>query len=199
MKFRAALLAALTLCAACGGGKDAQTQGPQSPQPSARSLLIDSRGVVMPLADAVKTVRFVPFIPSAQIISVAVIPPLSDAAGRNAEPGLAIEYESNGDALLLSQWPRAGLHIGVGATSITSRPCAPVAYKADGLLWTTRNGRVMTLQPDGTVLASRVAREADRLLRAGACGRAPARTFSRPLPSRRPPPRAVSSPRRSAS
>ena len=181
MKFPAALFAAAVLCTACGGSKDAHAQDPPSPQPSARALLIDSRGVVMPLADAVKTVRFVPFIPSAQIVSVAVIPPLSDAADRNAQPGLAIEYESGGDALLLSQWPRAGLNISVGATNATSRPCAPVAYQADGLLWTTRNGRVMTVQPDGSVLASRIAREADRLLRAGACGRERAKTPSRPL------------------
>jgi hypothetical protein len=198
MRFRAALLAALTLCTACGGGKDAQTQSPPSPQPSARALLIDSRGVVMTLADAVKTVRFVPFIPSAQIIGVAVIPPLSDAADRNAQPGLAIEYESRGDALLLSQWPRTGFDIRIGATSASSRPCAPVAYKADGLLWTTRDGRVMTLQPDGTVLASRITREADRLLHAGACGRARIRTLSRPLPAPVVPSRVVSSPRRSA-
>lgn len=193
MKRRAALLAALALCAACGG-KGAQTRSTPLPQASARELLIDSRGVVMSLADAVKTVRFVPFIPSAQIISIAVIPPLSDAADRNAKPGMAIEYESGGDALLLSQWPRDGLQIDVGTTSTTSRPCAPVAYKADGLLWATRNGRVMTLQPDGTVPASRIEREANRLLRAGACGRR-TRTLFRPLPT---PPRAVSLPRRSA-
>lgn len=195
MKLRIALLALLAVCTACGG-KNAQTQTPQSPAPSARALLIESRGVVMPLADAVKTVRFVPFIPSAQIISVAVIPPLSDSADRNARPGLAIEYESGGDALLLSQWLSGGLNISVGSENATSRPCAPIAYKADGLLWTTRDGRVMSLQPDGTVLASRIAREADRLLRAGACGKARTRSLSRPLPA---PPRAVSSPRRSAS
>ena len=194
MKRRAALFAALALCTACGG-KGAQTQSTPLPQASARELLIDSRGVVMPLADAVKTVNFLPFIPSAQIIGVAVIPPLSDAADRNAKPGMAIEYESAGDALLLSQWPRERLNITVGATNVTSRPCAPVAYKSDGLLWTTRNGRVMTVQPDGTVAASRIAREADRLLRAGACGRR-TRTLSRPLPV---PSRAVSSPRQSAS
>lgn len=194
MKIQAApLLAALALCAACGG-KGAQAQNRQTPHPTV-TLLIESRGVVMPLTAAVRKISFAPFIPSIEIAGVAVIPPLSDAAGKRA-PGVAIEYESHGDALLLSQWPRMGLDIAIGGVDATSRPCAPVAYQADGLLWTTRDGRVMTLQPDGTVLTSRLAREADRLLRAGACdGRT--RALSRPLSSR--PSRAVSSPRRSAS
>ncbi|HLI94714.1 MAG TPA: hypothetical protein VKT72_01370 [Candidatus Baltobacteraceae bacterium] len=185
------LLAAAVFCTSCSG-KDAHAQSPDA-QPSTQ-LLIDSRGVAMSLASAVKTVNFVPFIPSAQIIRVAVIPPLSDAQDHRAVPGIAIEYESGGDALLLSQWLRGGLAIAVGADDLTTRPCAPAAYKADGLLWTTRNGRVMTLQPDGPVVESRIANEANRLLRAGACGR-PVKTLSRPLRTRLP---AVSLPRRSA-
>lgn len=162
------LLAAALLFTACGG-HHRQQQAPDTAQ-SPGQLLIDSHGVGMSLASAVKTVNFVPFIPSAQIMRVAVIPPLSDALDRRAVPGIAIEYESGGDALLLSQWLRGGLPISVGAEDLTTRPCAPVAFKADGLLWTTRNGRVMTLQPDGPVSESRLAREGDRLLRAGACG-----------------------------
>ena len=193
MKLRVlSLAAALAFCSACAG-KGGDAQAPASPQPSV-TLLISSRGVVMPLTQAVRHISFAPFIPSAQIASVAVIPPLNDNEDKRA-PGVGIEYESKGDALLLSQWPRAGLDIAVAGFDATSRPCAPVAYKPDGLLWTTRDGRVMTLQPDGTVAPSRIAREATRLLRAGACGRA--RIPSRPLPSRRSP--SVSSPRQSAS
>lgn len=188
----AAALLSCALAAGCGG----KTSAPEdTASPQATGMLIASRGAVMPLAVAVRQIGFVPFIPSEQIAAVAAIPPLSDAKDRAAPPGLAIEYESHGDALLLSQWPRAGLNIAVGGSDVTDRPCAPVAYRADGLLWTTRNGRVMTLQPDGIVDASRIWREADRLLHAGACGR-PARTFSRPRPTRS---RAVSLPPQSVS
>jgi hypothetical protein len=114
--------------------------------------------------------RFRPFIPSGHILQVAVIPPLNVDQQRNH--GIAIEYAANSHALLLSQWPRAGFTISVAAADVTARPCAPVAYKADGLLWATRNGLVMTLEPDGTIDASRLAREARRLLLGGACGRA---------------------------
>jgi hypothetical protein len=185
------LLAAALLFAGCAGKtlQHASADASQGPK-----RLIASRGVVMPLADAVKTVDFVPFIPPAQIIAAAVVPPLSDAQGRRAIPGIAFEYENGGDALLLTQWVRGGLTIRVGGDDLTTRPCAPVAYQAEGLLWTTRNGRVMTLQPDGSVLNVRIAREVDRLLRAGACGRAVS-PLSRSL---RTPPRAVSSPQRSA-
>jgi hypothetical protein len=188
---RFALLAAALLCAACAGKAAEHASTDPSPRPK---MLIASRGTVMPLADAVKTVDFVPFIPRAQIVAVAVVPPLSDAQGRRAIPGIAFEYENGGDALLLTQWVRGGLTMRVGGEDLTTRPCAPVAYQAEGLLWTTRNGRVMTLQPDGSVLNTRIAREVDRLLRAGACGRAVS-PLSRSL---RTPPRAVSSPQRSA-
>ena len=194
MKLRAlSLLAAVLLCSCAG--KAGSAHDPQTPGP-APTLLVASRGITMPLRNAVRYLNFAPFIPSAQIAGVAVIPPLSDDEKKRA-PGIAIEYDDGGDALLLSQWPREGLRIAVGGFDATSRPCAPVAYKPDGLLWTTRNGRVMTLQADGTVAASRVAREAGRLLRAGACER---RTTTRiPLRFRpSPPSRAASLPRRSA-
>lgn len=185
------LLLLATLCAACGskGGDAAQ------PAPSA-TLLIQSRGVPVTLQAAVRKANFAPFIPSAQIAGVALLPPLSDDPAKRRYAGIGIEYESNGDALLLSQWPRAGFDIAVGPVDATSRPCTPVVYKPDGLLWTTRNGRVMTLQPDGDVLPSRVQREAERLLRAGACGQR-TRSLSRPL--RAPGSPSASLPRRSAS
>lgn len=185
------LLAGLALCGGCSGDRAGTTDGPR-PAPT---LLIESRGVTMPLADAVRKTGFSPFIPSAQIAAVAAIPPLNDDE-KTREPGIAIEYEKRGDALLLSQWPRARLGITVAGVDAIRRPCAPVAYKPGGLLWTTRDGRVMTLQPDGAIAPARIARETDRLLRAGACGRR-IRTLSRPLPTRRPP--VVSLPRQSAS
>lgn len=182
------LTALLAVLCACGGEGGARSAATSRPLPR---LLILSRGEPMTLRAAVRQVRFAPFVPSGPILGVAAIPPLSDDEKKRA-PGIAIEYRNGRGAMLLSQWPRAGIDITVGAFDATSRPCAPIAYKADGLLWATRNGRVMTLQPDGAVPASRVAHEANRLLRAGACERR-ARTLSRP-PSRP----VVSSPRQSA-
>ena len=146
----------------------------------------------MPLALAVRSLQFRPFVPRAQVVQVAVIPPLNVNQQKNH--GLAIEYVAGGTALLLSQWPRAGVDLASSALDLTRRPCAPVAFKADGLIWTTRNGLVMTLQPDGTAPPSRVAREAQQLFADGACGSG-ARTSPRPR-TQTP---AVSSPRQSVS
>lgn len=189
------LLAAVVLCSGCAA-KGGDPHRERTPKP-APTLVIEARGVTMSLAQAVRTARFTPFVPHATLAAAAVIPPLSDDE-RKRGPGIAMEYISEGHALLLSQWPREGLQIAVGADDLTSRPCAPVAYKPDGLLWTTRDGRVMTLQPDGTLEASRIAREARRLLRAGACGGRRTKTLPRLLlPPRRS--RVVSLPRQSAS
>ncbi|HKU66820.1 MAG TPA: hypothetical protein VJP85_03495 [Candidatus Baltobacteraceae bacterium] len=193
MKLPALSLAPVFALCACGGGSGAQHAA--TPQPSLAPL-ISSRGVTMPLEQAVHELTFAPFIPAAQIAGIAIVPPLSDDEDKR-DPGIAIEYKSEGDTLLLSQWPRTKIEIAVGSFDATRRPCAPVAYKPDGLLWTTRDGRVMTLQPDGAVAPARIAREVDRLLRAGACQRRTGATLSRPLPSRRTP--SVFSPRRSAS
>lgn len=164
MTASALLLALLTGCAA-GTGSNAQA----TPQPQA-TMLIESRGVVTPFTAAVKSIAFRPIVPSSQMAAVALIPPISGEDSRKTH-GLAIEYAGRGDALLLSQWPRPNVAIEVDGTDITARPCAPVAYKTDGLIWSTRSGLVMTLQPDGKVPLSRLAREAHRLLAAGGCRR----------------------------
>jgi hypothetical protein len=135
-------------------------QRTQTPKPMA-TMLADARGVSVPLTVAVKQIAFRPMVPDAQIADVALIPPLGGTDRRESH-GIAIEYARAGDALLLSEWPRLGFNV-------TRRPCAPVAYKPGGYLWTTRNGLVMTLQSDGAVAPSRIVREVHRLLRSGAC------------------------------
>lgn len=155
--------AALFLLTACAGAPQGREQ--PSPQPT---LLIQSRGVVVPLTAAVQQIAFRPLIPSAQIVAVALIPPLGGVDSHKTH-GLAIEYAGGGEALLLSQWPRPAFDVGSGGAAITASPCAPVAFKADGLIWTTRNGLVMTLQPDGAAPASHLVREADRLMAAAGC------------------------------
>lgn len=161
-----ALTCALLLMTSCA--KHAvQPRSTQTPIAVA-TLLIESKGVTMPLGLAVRSLRFSPFVPRAQIVQVAVIAPMN--VNQQKSHGLAIEYVAGGNALLLSQWPRAGVDFSSSALDFTRRPCAPVAFKADGLIWTTRNGLVMTLQPDGTAAPSRVAREAHQLIADGACG-----------------------------
>ena len=158
---RGASLLLATLClAACASHKPVSTQGTPAP---AATTLIEARGVTVPLRDAVKQIAFRPLLPGNQIVSVALIPPLGGTDSKRAH-GVAIEYANAGDALLLSEWPRMGF-------AITRSPCAPVAYRSDAFIWTTRNGLVMTLQPDGPVSPSRVLREVRRLVRAGACNK----------------------------
>jgi hypothetical protein len=158
MKNGVFLLLAL-LPAACASSRQPATMQ-DTPKPAA-TLLIDARGVGVPLRDAVKQIAFRPLIPGNQLVSIALIPPLGGTDGRESH-GVAIEYASAGDALLLSEWPRLGF-------DVTGSPCAPVAYKSNAFVWTTRNGLVMTLQPDGAVPPSRITREVRRLMRAGGC------------------------------
>ena len=68
-------------------------------------MLIDDRGTSMPLEQAITHVVFKPFIPAAQILGYAVLPPLGDL-DTDAHRGLGIEYVSNNGAMLLSQWPK---------------------------------------------------------------------------------------------
>lgn len=159
---------------------------------SPRPLLIESRGVVMPFAQARRQLAFAPWMPRAKTIAVALIPPLGGNDARTTH-GIAMEYEDGGAKFLLSQWPRNGFPVGVGAFIVATRPCAPVAYKADGLLWATRSGLVMTLQPDGADGIPMLGSQARRLLAAGRC---PMTRLLRPARPRRP---AFSSPRQSAS
>lgn len=180
-----AFAGALALCG-CAHGSRATASATTAPSP-----LVDSRGIAMPLRMAVRHIAFRPFIPHQQIIAVAVIPPLGGADTR-AGHGLAVEYARDGNALMLSEWPRRGFLVTAGVTEITASPCVPAPYAPHSVMWTTRNGLVMTLQPDGPIARGRVAREARRIVAHGACGAA----TSRPSPRRR---RVSSSPRQSAS
>jgi hypothetical protein len=154
------VFALLLLCAA-GCAHTPRTPASTPAPQSTMTLLLDSRGVRVPLERAIEQIAFRPFVPGPQIAAVALIPPLGGVDRRESH-GVAIEYASAGDALVLSEWPRLNF-------DVTGSPCAPVAYKPDGLIWSTRNGLVMTLQADGAVQPSRIVREAHRLLQAGAC------------------------------
>ncbi len=182
MKARA--LGLLLFCAIAGCTGSAKAPRP-TPAPSATSLL-DSKGFVMTLQQARAQIAFAPVIPAGELLGVAVIPPLGGHDSR-AGHGIAMEYEKDGSRLVLSQWQRLGLRIVVAQVDVVHRPCAPIAFKADGLLWASRNGLVLTLQPDGAAPGPLVGSEARRLTRISC--------FSRSQPRRR----FVSSHRQSAS
>jgi hypothetical protein len=159
---RRVLIAAAIALSACGGQKHPASDA------SAPPLLIDRRGITMPLEQAVTHIAFRPYVP-AQAIAFAVLPPLGDV-DNNAHRGLGIEYQAGHDAMLLSEWPKQGFSIEFGHGGALSE-CRPEHYSTTSVAWTTPGNLVMTLQPDGPVDASEVDREALRLIRAGACPR----------------------------
>jgi hypothetical protein len=148
-------------CAHKSGGADAQASLPP--------MLIDDRGVVMPLEQAVTKISYKPWIPPRQILKFAVIPPLGDLDTPDHR-GIAIEYQYNGQSLLLSEWPKQNFTLlFLHGEDITLTPCKIAHYKADGAAWTTKSRLAMTLQPDGNISPKDVDAEATRLMAAGAC------------------------------
>jgi len=132
-------------------------------------MLIDDRGVVMPLQDAVTKISWKPWIAPRQILKFAVIPPLGDL-DTPEHRGIAMEYQYGGQAMLLSEWPKQNFTLlFLHGQDITNTPCTIAHYKADGVAWTTKSNLAMTLQPDGNVSPKDVDAEARRLIAAGAC------------------------------
>jgi hypothetical protein len=152
---------AATACAHKSGEAPAQTSLPP--------MLIDDRGVVMPLEEAVTKISYKPWIPRRQILKYAVIPPLGDL-DTPEHRGFAIEYQFNNQAMLLSQWPKQNFTLlFLHGEDITLTPCRIAHYKTDGVAWTTKAKLAMTLQPDGNVSPKDVDAEAQRLIASGAC------------------------------
>ncbi|MDP9025381.1 MAG: hypothetical protein M3N13_08415 [Candidatus Eremiobacteraeota bacterium] len=149
--------------AACNRAAGAQAQA------TLPSMLIDDRGVVMPLEQAAGKIDYRPWVPPNQILKFAVIPPLGDA-DTPKHRGIAIEYEGANQAMLLSEWPKQKFSlILLHNQDVSASPCTIAHYKADGIAWTTRGRLAMTLQPDGNAEPKTVEKEARRLIAAGAC------------------------------
>ena len=155
------VLSCLSLTA-CGGKAPEEQHEPAA-------LLLDARGIIMPLAKAEKNVALRPFLPVRKPLAFAVIPPLG-GPDLPSTRGIGIEYATpNGDRFVLSQWPKQNYDLNFILRNITSTPCVPVRFMQTNLAWTTKRGLLMTLLPDGTLSGSVLAREAQRLLRHGAC------------------------------
>jgi hypothetical protein len=159
--FACALALAVVACAHNAG--DAAAQASLAP------MLIDDRGVVMPLEQAVTKISYRPWIPRRKILKYAVIPPLGDLDTPDHR-GVAIEYQYKNQAMLLSEWPKQNFTLlFLHGEDITLTPCEIAHYKADGAAWTTKSKLAMTLQPDGNVNPKDVDAEAHRLIASGAC------------------------------
>ncbi len=131
--------------------------------------MIDDRGIVMPLDQAVTKISYHAWIPPGDLLKVAVIPPLG-GADTAAHRGIAVEYQRGRLAMLLSEWPQQNFTlIFAHNADITFTPCKVVHFKSDGVAWTTHSHLAMTLQPDGTASPKAVENEARRLIAAGAC------------------------------
>lgn len=122
----------------------------------------------MPLEQVVTHLAFRPYLPRAQTLAYAVLPPLGDL-DIDAHRGIGIEYEAGHEALLLSEWPKQRFTIAFGHGEPALKTCVPTHYSDQALAWTTPSSLVLTLQPDGTVPSTDVDREALRLIRDGAC------------------------------
>ncbi|MHB8146677.1 MAG: hypothetical protein ACYDGM_05355 [Vulcanimicrobiaceae bacterium] len=131
-------------------------------------MLIDSRGVTMPLAQVVTKIAYRPYIPRVPVLRFAVIPPLA-GTDTPARAGIAIEYAAGKNAMLLSEWPSRNLPVVFNGVNIVLHPCTTVRFDRSSIAWSSHGGLLMTLQPDGTLPASVVASEARRLLANGAC------------------------------
>ncbi len=132
-------------------------------------MLIDDRGIVMPLEQAVTKISYRPWIPPRTILKYAVIPPLGDL-DTPAHRGVAMEYRYKNTAMLLSEWPKQNFTLlFLHNVNITSTPCTIAHYKADGVAWTTHGNLAMTLQPDGSVDPQAVDAEARSLIATGGC------------------------------
>jgi hypothetical protein len=140
------------------------------PAASPPPLLIDERGITMPLSQVVTHISYRPWIPPRQqILKFAVIPPLGNQDSP-ANRGVAVEYQAGPNAMLLSEWPKQNFTLlFLHNQNITFTPCKIARYKSDGVAWTTHRGLAMTLQPDGSASASTVDTQARDLIAQGAC------------------------------
>ncbi|MHB8178721.1 MAG: hypothetical protein ACYDA5_05445 [Vulcanimicrobiaceae bacterium] len=155
-------LAALAFMSACAAHRpdDVATTGP---------LLLDSRGVVMPLGKAITKIGFTPTLPHGRMLGVAVIPPLGNLDKRSTR-GIAFEYRHAKGALVLSEWPTQRLTISFGRLGNPAlHPCTAIRYMPQGYAWATKRRLTMTLQPDGHIAAHALRHEAVNLAKT-TCG-----------------------------
>lgn len=169
MNARAFFAAVLVVaCAGCA----AKAATPQAtPAPS----LIASRGKAYSLDEARRKIAFRPYLPSRDYVDVAMLP----AFFHGDDPknwGLGLEYAVNGKRFALSEWPQRGQSLSSYPNAKSEAECTDVhsfatlhATRANGYIWSTPRGLVMTLQPDFDADRRAMAAEFRRLARRGIC------------------------------
>jgi hypothetical protein len=169
MNARACLAAVLIIaCAGCA----AKAAAPQAtPEPT----LISSRGKSFSLDEARRKVAFRPFLPARGYVDVAMLP----AFFGGDDPknwGIGLEYAVNGKRFALSEWPERGQSLTAYTIAKKEGECTDVhtfltqhAQRANGYIWSTPRGLVMTLQPDFNADRRAMAAEFRRLVRRGIC------------------------------
>ncbi|MFN2527269.1 MAG: hypothetical protein ABR584_00960 [Candidatus Baltobacteraceae bacterium] len=167
MRFLAVLTALVLVLTTPACSRFQRPKGLLEPSPTPDTL-VSHRGISMPLPKAVRGISFRPFLPSHQIVDVALVAPLGGKDNRKNR-GIAFEYASGGQLLVLSEWPINDLRVDFGPTRLGASPCTLIKYADDGVLWTTPRHLVMTLIPDGKIKPSHLSAEARRLLSRGAC------------------------------
>ena len=160
----ALLLSPLAACHHAATVGASAAAGPPLP-----AMLIDDRGIVMPLEEAMTKISYKPWIPPRNILKQAVIPPLGDLDTPDHR-GIAFEYRLGVTNMLLSEWPKQNFTLlFLHGDDITDTPCHIAHYKTDGVAWTTNGKLAMTLQPDGNADSRAVDSEARALIAAGGC------------------------------
>ncbi|MGD1067191.1 MAG: hypothetical protein ABR975_10290 [Vulcanimicrobiaceae bacterium] len=140
-----------------------------TPPPTA----LGRRGFDVPLATAVRAISFRPFLPDRPPTDVALLTPFhGESISRNE--GVGLEYERDGRAWILSEWPQNGGTL----NAFQPLPAVPGCHDVHavsgriqprGVVWTTPHGLVLSLTPDGVASPSVIEAEFRRLVGLGAC------------------------------
>lgn len=163
MKATMISIACALALAGCNG-----SAGDGEPTPSPTPMLIVMRGVTTSLPDAVHQIAFRAHPPRAQVLAVALIPPLGNADTSRTR-GIAFEYSAGGMKWLLSEWPSQGFNLMFGSQSASAPLCSPVPFSRTGFAWTTRDKLAMTLQPDGSASIAQTRDQARLVMTRLAC------------------------------
>ena len=153
----------------------------QEATPTPIPPLIEQRGIVVPIPEAMQRIRFRPFMPTARPARSALLAPFHNDRSAEENPanyGLAWEYVERGRTFVLPQWPRAGVSLST-YSKLPAEPNCKDSYLIDGsaleprgIGWETARS-IFVFQPDDTNPSNRhgagLKAEWHRLVQRGGC------------------------------